>query len=398
MNKNSHYTRFSQWLHWLVAGLILLQYILIELAELAEQAGLTVKQLGVIANHKSVGITVLLLACIRLAYRLRVPPPNLPPSMPTWQKKISTLTHTLLYALLFALPVSGWLMSSASAYTVSYFNLFALPDLIGSSEENANLLKDLHEWMADGLAILALLHIAAALKHHWLDKDQVLSRMLNKNSIIVAMLLIVAGSVYWGEIIEIKPVETELVQIDEPTTERIFKTSDLPAWNINHDNSHIKFTGEQAGAAFSGTWNEWSAELRFDEAQLQASSFEVTIDVNSVSTEDTERDETIRSAEFFNVVKFPEAVFRAQNFTRDGDSFIADGELTMKGLSHSVPFTFTLNRSKAQVTLIGEALLSRHQWQIGTGDWADPTWVGSDVSVSVLVNANVVPTANGAED
>ena len=131
---NQEYRTPAKILHWLVAGLIIAQYILAELAEAAEDRVEILNQLAVLANHKSIGITILALAIVRIVLRFKSPPPALPATMPKWQVWGSHLSHILLYGFLFALPLSGWLMSSAKAYSVSWFNLVVLPDLIAPSE------------------------------------------------------------------------------------------------------------------------------------------------------------------------------------------------------------------------------------------------------------------------
>ena len=392
---NTHYSALAKWLHWLVAALILVQYLLIELAHIAENANQIVKQLGIIANHKSIGITILLIAIVRLAYRLRHKAPELPSTMPGWQITASNISHVLLYGFLFALPLTGWLMSSATAYSVSWFNLVSLPDLIGADKENAELLKIIHARLSDALAILAGLHVAAAIKHHIIDKDTVLTRMLSKSSVAVAVLLVIASLALFGGFKTTAPKNEATNQtVDSApanTNQQELLASSLPVWQIDYASSQIQFTGEQAGASFTGQWQQWQGKLQFDENNLAESRFDVGIDITSVSSNDDERDQTILSAEFFDVMKFPEATFQAQEFSSNDQGFVANGNLTMKGITQPTQLVFNITQTGNQITLTGSATLERHAWNIGVGDWADPTWVGSDVKVDVLVNATVSP-------
>ena len=160
------YSRTAQYLHWAVAAMIVLQFVLIEIAE-----GTTsrIAVLGLFANHKSVGMTILMLAILRLGWRLANQPPKLPGEMPAWQVQVSALTHWALYAFLFALPISGWLMSSAANYSVSWFGLFTWPDLVSPDEVLKDTLKTVHELLGKALFVIALLHVLAACKHHFLD-------------------------------------------------------------------------------------------------------------------------------------------------------------------------------------------------------------------------------------
>jgi cytochrome b561 len=126
----ARYSALARYLHWAVAGLIVLQFVLAQWAEHAQETGRDLHALALLANHKSVGMTVLMLGVARLLWRWRRPPPPLPDAMGRWQVRAAHAGHGLLYGLLFALPITGWLTSSASAYSVSWFNLFTFPDLV----------------------------------------------------------------------------------------------------------------------------------------------------------------------------------------------------------------------------------------------------------------------------
>jgi cytochrome b561 len=181
-------------LHWAVAGAIALQFLLSQLAELAEHDGERLRQLALLANHKSVGITILALAVLRLCWRLLSPPPELPNTMPRWQQRASSVTHWTLYGALFAMPVTGWLMSSASAYSVSWFGLFTLPDLVGPDAGLEDLFEEMHEVLATVLLVTVAIHILAALKHHFLDRDDVLRRMSSVPTVALLFAVFAAGA------------------------------------------------------------------------------------------------------------------------------------------------------------------------------------------------------------
>jgi cytochrome b561 len=164
----------AQLLHWGIAALILVQYVL---ATLAADATLF-QRLVLIARHKSFGITVLALAAMRLAWKLANPRVAPPAGQPRYQQRLATASHVLMYALLFALPVTGWLMSSAANAPVSYFGLLTLPDVLAPHESWVEPLEDIHHVLFDTLAAIVALHVAAALYHHFGARDQVLRRML----------------------------------------------------------------------------------------------------------------------------------------------------------------------------------------------------------------------------
>lgn len=171
----ARYGAVAQGFHWIIAALIVTQFVLANL-ELALPLGN--HKLVLLGRHKSVGMTVLMLALLRLLWRRKNPPPPLPDGMKPAEKSLARFTHGAFYVLLFAMPVTGWLMSSAKKYSVSWFGLFTWPDLIGKSEPAFKALHLTHEVLSDLLLGIAVLHIVAALKHHFWDKDDVLLRML----------------------------------------------------------------------------------------------------------------------------------------------------------------------------------------------------------------------------
>lgn len=171
------YTHAAVGLHWAAAVLILFNLAFgLYLVDLP----LSPQKLKYFSWHKWVGITVLGLSAARLAWRLAHPAPALPASVPGWERAAAHASHALLYLLFFAVPITGWLFSSAAGFPVVYLGVPALtlPDLVDKNKELADLLKAAHRWLNYGLASLVALHIAAAIKHHVLDADEVLARML----------------------------------------------------------------------------------------------------------------------------------------------------------------------------------------------------------------------------
>lgn len=170
-------------LHWTMAGLILFQlglgyYMMNILTDLIAQFRLT-------QTHKSWGFVVFALALLRVVWRLfNRQTPALPEGTPRWQHISAEATHGLLYVLMLALPISGWVMSAASPtqdllnIENMVFGLFALPDPWTPGNRGvADAAEAVHYWASVGLAVLLVLHAGAALKHHFIDRDNVLARM-----------------------------------------------------------------------------------------------------------------------------------------------------------------------------------------------------------------------------
>jgi len=387
---NNHYSPVAKLLHWLVAGMIVLQFVLAKMADIASDEGSAVRELALLANHKSVGITILALAVVRLVWRQKNQPPALPGTMPQWQVTASHLSHWSLYALLFAMPITGWLMSSASAYSVSWFNLFQLPDLVAPSPEAKEVFEETHETLGKLLILVATLHIGAAIKHALIDKDGVLQRMVSIVS-VVAFAVIVALGVTWlggaGKSTSSAPTATPAEPAADYAAPAI--TSELPVWQIDYAASYIKFVGDQAGAEFEGTWESWSGDLQFSSDQLERSVFDVTVDATSAETQDDDRDVTLADPEWFDSMNFPEAYFRASNFSASDDGYVADGQLIIKNVASPVLFAFTVVANGDTHVLNGTAQLDRLTLGAGTGEWEDTDWVGKDVTVRVHVEALV---------
>jgi len=131
--------------------------------------------------HKWAGVTILVLSALRLLWRATHRPPALPPAMadamPGWQKLAHHGTHGLLYALFFAVPLIGWAYSSAAGFPIVLLGLWQLPDFVPVSKELAEAIKPWHQITAFAMAGLVVLHVAAALKHHLIDRDGLLARM-----------------------------------------------------------------------------------------------------------------------------------------------------------------------------------------------------------------------------
>lgn len=174
-NVPTRYSAVAQSFHWIIAALIVTQFVLGYRAGDLPNGG---HKLALLDWHKSFGMTILMLAVLRLLWRLNNPPPALPDHMTPLERMLARGTHVAFYLLLFAMPATGWLMSSAKSYSVSWFRLFTWPNLIGKNETAFEILRSTHHLLSDALLAIAVLHILAALKHHFWNKDGVLLRML----------------------------------------------------------------------------------------------------------------------------------------------------------------------------------------------------------------------------
>lgn len=169
------YTATAISLHWLTVLLIIAAFPLgVYMHELPNSP----LKLRLYSYHKWIGVTVFALSAARLIWRGFHPAPALPSGMPAWEQKAAKAAHWLLYALIFIIPVIGWLMSSAHGFQTVYLGVLPIPDLLARDKGAAEGLKAVHELLNMALLATVVLHAAAALKHHFINKDDVLKRML----------------------------------------------------------------------------------------------------------------------------------------------------------------------------------------------------------------------------
>jgi cytochrome b561 len=169
------YPRSVVGLHWAIALLIVAAF---PLGVYMHDLPLSPDKLRLFSYHKWIGITVLTLSLLRVVSRFAFAPPELPATMRHWERRAAFAMHVLLYALIFAVPISGWLMSSATGFQTVWFGVVPLPDLVSKSKELGQSFKLLHKSLNFVMLALLALHVAAALKHHFIERDAVLARML----------------------------------------------------------------------------------------------------------------------------------------------------------------------------------------------------------------------------
>ena len=175
----SRYTAVAMALHWLLGLSLVAMFVLgVYMADLPFSPW----RMKLYNWHKWAGITLLALSVLRLLWRITHRPPALPAAitqaMPAWQNLAHHATHHLLYVLFFVVPLLGWAYSSAAGFPIVWFGQITLPDFVPADKALAEMIKPLHELSAFALMGLAGLHIAAALKHQWFDRDGLLERML----------------------------------------------------------------------------------------------------------------------------------------------------------------------------------------------------------------------------
>ena len=185
-------------------------------------------------------------------------------------------------------------------------------------------------------------------------------------------------------------------QVSEATSKSVAEPISSPAltqkpignWLVVKADSHVKFTASQQGRDFTGEFESFDALINFKESSIEKSSVTATIHLGSVSAGDKERDGALPGKEWFNIKKFPKAVFQSDNFVKTGDNaYEARGTLSMKGKSQPLTLPFTLDITGSKAEMEGSVTLDRTLWEVGTGAWSTDEWASTEVTVNVKISA-----------
>lgn len=356
-NSLEHWGSVAKVFHWLIVLLVIGQFVL---AWLAHDLPVGMQKLTLLTRHKSFGITILTLAALRLLWRAANLTPLLPATVAGWEKALARATHALLYGLLFAVPLAGWIMSSAKNVPVSWFGVLQLPDLVAPSEATFDVAHATHRLLAFSLGGIAILHALAALKHHFFDRDAVLRRMLPFARTPVLLLGLLAAGHGAGNFAIAAPVAAPAVLRGDGTS------------------GTLQFRFVQAGATTSGAFRRFTAALTIGDDAAPA-ALEVRVETDSLDTQDKDRDGALRSKDLFDVQRFPAATFIADRITRDAAGhFQAHGKLTIRDVTRDLIVPFTLTNG----LLTGEVTVKRLDYGVGQGEWRSTEMVGDAVAIA----------------
>ena len=178
VNSENRYGAVAVALHWLMATLLLALVALGLYMVRLPDVGFDTAKIRLILYHKEMGVLAFALAMLRLAWRVTNVLPRLVENLPDWQKFAARFVHLCFYGLMLALPITGWLMSSATAIPVSFLGWFDLPDLVPYDESLFHLLIAIHDVLGWAFLVLFIVHAGAALGHHLFFKDETLRKML----------------------------------------------------------------------------------------------------------------------------------------------------------------------------------------------------------------------------
>ena len=371
LNTNERWGAVAKFFHWTIVILIIVQFVL---ALTAHDLPLGRQRFEVTALHKSMGITIFMLAVLRLLWRFMNKVPPLPGTLKPYERVLAHGTHFLLYALILVMPITGWMYSTAANFPVNWFGLIRLPNLVGADRELAHTLHEVHETLAKALIAVAILHVAGSLKHHFWYKDDVLKRMAPFASIATLAVLAMFGS---------------------------GSAAAATAYATDAAASKLEFVVTQSEGDVVGRFGKFQSSITFAPDDLAGSRFDVTVDVTTVDTGDDERDTAIRDADLLNVAKYPTARFVSTSFRhKSGNQYEATGKLTLRGVTKEIRLPFTWQTAQqgghAAVRLEGETTVNRLDFGVGQGDWKDTDLVGNAVRVRYSFTLKPSETANTA--
>ena len=315
----------------------------------------TPKYFWVFTAHKSTGITVLVLVIARLAWRLYAGTPEPVPGTPTWQERIARITHWMLYALILAMPISGWLYDSASGLRpFRWFGLFDVPKLTPPDEALRGIAHEIHElgfwdwprWLRARGAASTTTSSSAMPPWYACCRD------VHPVSPITAHRRLPPRHP------RIRPMSLDFKSPALTAAALVAMMSATPAYAANYvqvPGSTLAFASKYDGEVFTGKFASFTTTLSFDPARLEAAKLDVVIPLAGTSTGNGDRDSTLAGGDFFNVARFAQARYTASKFRAlGGNQYAADGTLSLRGISKPVILTLHLDAG-AQPVLAGRA-------------------------------------------
>ncbi len=383
---SARYSSVAVVLHWAIAILILCQIAGgFYMHNLPNTSPL---KFDLYQLHKSFGLSILVLSLVRLGWRLGHRPPALPSAMAAWEKLAARAAHWGFYVLMIAAPLVGWAIVSVSPTDIptKYFGFIPIPHLpLARGESAEEFFEEVHELLAYGILGLLALHVGAALKHRFFNKDHVFQSMSPSRFAQWAGVGGVIGALMMG---------AALYGLAPPLNANsgaagVRAGAGETNWQVAYDQSTLKFIGEEKGRRFEGEFRNFHAEIIFFPDDLAASSIEVAVSTGSAATGDELRNTILPGEEWFDVKAHPEATFTSGSIRQTGDgAYEADGVLTIKGFEKDITLAFTLENDGDRAVAIGGADLIRTQFGLGTAaSWLEEEEVQLGVRVEFEVHA-----------
>jgi cytochrome b561/polyisoprenoid-binding protein YceI len=412
---SGRYAAVAILLHWTIALAIVLQIILAGRME----GPPTPEHFAVTQLHKSVGITILLLTLVRIAWRFANPPPPMPDTLAAWEKTLAKITHVGFYVIMLGMPLTGWLMVSASRIevptllygVVPWPMVPGVPELAPAAKKTWHAIAlNSHHLGAKLIYVLLALHVAGALKHQLFSKDEpVLARMAPgavpgrwwdpRIFIIAAAFLGVIAFGRWvtppaagmapppPAAAAQAPAEVQAPATPATPTAPASTPAGPVAWKVQKG-STVGFATAWGGQPLQGRFDRWTADIAFSPDALDRSKVTVRVDTASVKTGDDQRDAALPAGDWFDSAAHPRAVFSATRFEHvAGDRYIAHGTLSLRGVTKPQDLAFRLDIAGDTARVSGQANLDRRAFGVGQGEFAATDQAPAKVAVRVELTA-----------
>ncbi len=431
-------------LHWAIAlaiiGMIFLGWWMGDALH-AKGASESVRRLGydLTQTHKSIGITILALSLARIVWRLSHPAPPLPAEMDKTSRLIARAVHGAFYILMLAMPLSGWALVSASKTGVAttWFKLFNIPHWpLPRTDALSDILENVHGKAAWVMLALLALHVAAALMHHYRLRDAVIPQMapwtkpverarpdliagwaMPRWSTLILSALGLSGALalwLWTQSL-LAPLPPSLIAAaaatelaaSEPAADAPIAAGPAPTqpsttgpapaqepstipvhWVMDPARSELRFSGTHIGRPFSGTFGKFTADIEFAPGALAQSRASIVVDLASAKIGNPEYDSALPGSDWLDSAKIAEARFETTRFTATGSGgFIAEGRLTLRGVTKDVRLPFTLGFSADEAVMEGRVVLNRLDFAIGARNDRSAEWVSRDIKLAIRLTA-----------
>jgi cytochrome b561/polyisoprenoid-binding protein YceI len=416
------YTLVAVAFHWVIAAAIVIQILL----GLRMGSGHSATTYALFQLHKSIGLTILVLSLGRLAWRLANAAPPAPPGQPRWERIASHVVHWGFYVAMIGLPLTGWLIVSSSRTNIPtiLYGLIPWPHVPGVAELPAtskHLVNQAsstsHQLLVKLVYALLALHLGAVAKHQLLDRDEVFAHMAvgarpgwREPRLWLAaagLVAVVAFGLLITPSVKIKtsapavpvaapaivappapPALPSVAPVAAPAAKVTAPKIEAPvAWTIQ-SGSTLGFSTAWSGQPIEGGFKRWDGDILFSPDALAKSKLTIRVDLASVSTGDDQRDATLPTPDWFDATAHPTAVFIASRFKATGhDSFVANGTLTLRGVTRPVAVAFTLKITDDEAVAQGSASVDRTAFGVGQGEWAATDQIPAEVKLSFSLKA-----------
>ncbi len=387
----ARYNPVAAILHWTIAALIIGQIIGGKYMHGLPNASPV--KFDLYQLHKSFGLTILFLSLVRLAWRLTHHTPALPAAMANWQKLLARGTHWAFYGLIILTPLAGWAIVSVSPTDIPtrWFGLIPVPHLpffngVTDREAVEHMMEERHELLAYVILGLLVLHVGAALKHAFVDKDGVFTSMVPMGKgpwlaiVGVFALLGAAALLYLSSGPALEPTGGAHSHSSADGNGN---------WIVDYDQSELAFVGYENGKEFRGAFENFQADIEFNPDDPENAEIRVIVSTESASTGGSLRDSNLPGSEWFDVKNHPQATFETSGVKAVGDGdFVADGALTIKDIERPVTLQFELDIEEGNAHARGHAELIRTEFNLGeNASWLDDEGVALNVRVEFEINA-----------